>query len=644
MMALIVISCEETDELQNDPTGTSHVLNAKITKAESRAVWDTQPLSWDGSDMANSRTYAKPEGNGQDFYNQYWSVGDAISYFNTTHNSIYVSTKIDRNKDEYTTYFEQLSNAPGEALNTPYYYGVYPYKGDTKIATDGTVTFTFPEEQVYCEDSYANGANGMIARHKSEDQVLEFLNFCSYLQLQLTTTSDSIARKDIDRIVLKANNKEDLISGVGTITFNAEGYPEVTMDHKGSNNHIILNCKNQTINLDSAATKFWFVLPGNTTFTEGFNITVSFSDGTYFHKSTNSSISSITIERNHIKPLAKLPIKNEEILTSIIRYKLNPDPNPGSEASKFLEGSTFFTDVAGNPLTPHTVYNTVTGEYEVTFDGHLHTIKPNAFHASAQPDIDYIIFENSTAISIEESSFYMCTADSIIINNDISYIGKKAFEDCTVNKIIIEGDIHEIRDQAFRYAENLESLTIKGNVDYITESSFRGSEISSLYIYGRVIEIEALAFDGHEELEEIYIPYVEHIGDEAFQDCEALTTIDLHGVHIIGVDAFKKCKALESVCISRECKTISEGAFLGCNQLKNIYLYAEEPPTLEFDTGTDNPYIFELTATIHIPQGSLEKYAADKNWLFYINRKQVIADITPEQIKEHFGENAHENL
>lgn len=648
IMALIAVSCQETDVLQNDSTDASSTLSAKITKTESRAVWYAEPLSWDGSDMAKSRTYAKPEGQGKEYYHQYWSVGDKISYFNNTFNSMYVSTKADEGTDEYTTYFEQVSMAPGEALNnTPYYYGVYPYKEDTKIATDGTVTFTFPEHQEYCVDSYANGANGMIARHQSEDQVLEFLNFCSYLQLQLTTPSDSIAGKDIDKIILKANNSEDLMSGVGTITFNADGFPEVTMDHENSINHIVLDCKNQTINLDSVVTKFWFVLPGNFTFTKGFSITVSFSDGTYFHKSTKASVSEINseikIERNHIKPLAELPLEVQDLLNSTIRYKYNTNTNPGNEKFIFNQNEYQFTDENGNVLTTHTTYNNETGEYIITFNGRLHNIYSNAFRdVYGQPDIDYIIVENSTAIVLEDDAFYKCTADSIIIKNDIERIGDQVFANSSTTKLIIEGDIHTIDYQAFRGTRYLKTVTIKGEVENIESMGFLGSSISNLYIDDRVTNIGPHAFDMCWYLETISLPKVEHIGASAFYECDAIETIDLHGVHKIGPDAFRGCDGLKFVCISRECKEIEEGAFIECPNLQNVYIYATEPPALVCKNQND-PYIFDSNTTIHIPQGSLEKYATDKNWLFYINRRQVIADITPEQIQEHFGENAHES-
>lgn len=648
IMVLISVSCKETDtplespKQENTPSKAPGTLYAIISKAESRAVWDTQPLSWEGIDCVDSRTYAKPEGIGDEYYNQYWSSGDAISYFETTQNLKYTSDIVGNN-DEYIANFTPAEGATGtgEALNTGYYYGVYPYKEDTQIDTDGTVTFTFPEIQDYCKDSYANGFNGMIARHQNADEDLYFLNFCSYLQLKLKTNDSEIAAKDIDKIVLKANNQDDFLSGVGTITFNSEGFPEVTMDHEKSINHLVLNCRNQKNNLGSVETKFWFVLPGGFTFTKGFNITVSFTDGTYIKKWTKENIGAITIDRNHIKPLATLTPTKGDLFTSVIRYKYETDTDPGKEAIEFAENVVYFRDEAGNPLTPHTFYNSSTEEYEITFNGHLYSIEKNTFDTPTAPDIDFIFIENSTAIDIKDFAFWNCTAETITIDNDIISIGFEAFGMSNLEDLTINGDIHTIDTQAFLLSDYLETVVFNGAIEHIDEEGFSGSSLTSIYVLKRINNIGSQGFYMCSFLKNISLPYVEHIEDKAFIGCKSLETIDLHGVHRIGISAFNGCTSLRSVCISRDCKEIGEGAFIGLKKLKNVYLYASQPPKLNHATGQDNPYVFELTTKIHIPEESLDAYLQDKDWKYYYDKDMLIADITPEDIKEHFGEDAH---
>ena len=629
IMALIAVSCTETDVLQNNPTNGLQRLNAKITKAESRAIWEPQPLSWEGLDMVNSRTYAVPEGDGKKYYHQYWSIGDEISYFKTTKNLKYISSKVDAKEDEYITYFTQSTQGEGEPLATEYNYGVYPYKEDTQIATDGTVTFTFPEEQLYCKDSYANGHNFMIGRHKSEDQVLEFLNFCSYIKFQLK----SDVNKDVDKIVLKANNQQDFMTGVGTIAFNAEGYPEVTMDHERSFNHLVLNCREEITKLRSdSITNFWFVLPGNFTFTEGFTITVSFTDGTYFKKSTKENLGPIKIERNHIQPIAELPLPSDSLKTSVIRYKYESQPTTLKDAIVFPNNS--FKDEDGNSLTPHTTFDSTTGIYEVNFDGHLYSIEQDAFYIEDKPNINWIKINNSTAIEIASQAFQFSTADSIIFNNDIISINQETFAFSDAKIIKINGDIHTINTASFAFCYSLDSIKVTGEIENISYQGFATSTVETVIVLERVTNIENQAFYSCTSLKNIKLPKVEHIGDKAFYGCSNMDSIDLCAVHQIGESAFAGCVQLKEVCISKDCISIGNNSFANLRNLKTIYIYASEPPVLELGNNFKLYTVFPANATIHIPEGSLKKYQNANDYWKTLNLKP---DITEKQIADHYG-------
>lgn len=636
---LIAASCDKADVIQETPTDAPFKLSAKITRAESRAVWENQPLNWDGSEHVNSRTYAKPEGDGTQYYHQYWSVGDAISYFKGTQNLMYTSSKTDVNKDEVETHFNPPTVSPGDGypLSTGYFYGVYPYKEDTKIDTDGTVTFTFPNEQEYCEDSYASGYNGMIGKHTNEDEILEFLNFCSYLQLQITASSD-ISNKKIDRIILKANDKHDLLSGVGTITYNTSE-PEVNMIHELSSNVITLNCKRHNVTLNKS-TKFWFVLPGNFTFSTGFHVTVVFTDGSYFNKSTkthleNGSPYKITIDRNHIKRVQSFEVN--ELLTAIIRYKYNnPEDNYPSNLYPLNEKIPLFMDKEGNELRYNHFYNEETDEFFINFsstdgndpfEGILNSFGANIFSVRYD-DIRYIAVDNCNSINLNDFVFYLCSADSIAINNDVTTIGKEAFSRSTIKKIAIDGDVHTIGSRAFTYHKSLESVEIKGQVNVIERSAFNGSTIQSINISERVTNIEAEAFYECSQLTTANIPHVEHIGESAFAGT-SLSSIDLSHVHKIGADAFKYCDYLETIRISSKCIQIGEGAFVGCGLMTetgtvNICLYATTPPEL-VDTNNDgDPFIFSPADNynIYVPEESVEAYKTA--WRWYADKIQAI--------------------
>ena len=634
IMVLIAASCDKADVVQETPADTPFKLSAKITRAESRAVWETQPLNWDGSENVNSRTYAKPEGDGTEYYHQYWSVGDAVSYFKGTQNLMYTSSKTDEGKDEYTTYFNPPTVSPGNGypLTTGYCYGVYPYKEDTKIDENGTVTFTFPNEQEYCEDSYASGYNGMIGKHRNEEEVMEFLNFCSYLQLEITASSDNISNKRIDRIILKADDEHDLLSGVGTITYNTSE-PEVNMIHELSSNMITLNCKNHNVTL-SSPTKFWFVLPGNFTFSTGFHVTVVFTDGSYFNKSTKTHLENgnpykITIDRNHIKRVQSFEVN--QLLTAIIRYRYNnSEDNHANNLFPFNDNNPLFMDQEGKPLRYNHFYNVETGEFNINFsstdsddpfEGILNSFGNNIFNIDYD-DIHYIAVDNCSNINLNDYVFYFCSADSIAINNDITTIGKQAFSMSTVKKIEINGDVQRIAEQAFLFHGNLQSLEINGQVNVIESLAFQYSSIASINISERVTDIGKMAFFAC-PLTTAYLPQVEHIGDAAFSNT-LLRNIDLNNVHKIGQDAFKQCSQLETIKISSNCEQIGEGAFVGCGsgtrtKVVNIYLDAKKPPILvESSTDTDeDPFIFDTKNdkfNIYVPAESVDAYKSAWHW------------------------------
>ena len=62
-----------------------------------------------------------------------------------------------------------------------------------------------------------------------------------------------------------------------------------------------------------------------------------------------------------------------------------------------------------------------------------------------------------------------------------------------------------------------------------------------------------------------------HIGEYAFQSCDALTTVNLPEATIIGKSAFWACDALASISLPTA-TTIGDNVFYGCNKLTNISL------------------------------------------------------------------------
>ena len=122
------------------------------------------------------------------------------------------------------------------------------------------------------------------------------------------------------------------------------------------------------------------------------------------------------------------------------------------------------------------------------------------------------------------------------------------------------------------------------------------------------------AFLGCINLSVVNVPGVKYIEKRAFENCYAIESINLDSVITIDDSAFWACTSLTSVTISKYCIMIGEGAFCNASNLKEVYLYAVEPPFIKTDN-FDSSYAFDAThadLVIYIPTGSIDDYVDDE--------------------------------
>ena len=614
LIAIIAISCEKIEDPEGGlwtdipKTLSAHTpaFGSQGSDSNSRALSENAPESWTNSEMPDTRTYAVINPNEENEYIQYWSTGDAISVFFTTANLKYTLTGFnDKGEQDYGYFHLAGEEISGDELYTEYFYSIYPYKEDTEMFDYGCAAYTFPEKQHYNAelkgDSYFNGENGMIAKElKSEyDEVLYFQNFCSYLQLRLF--NDEETPKSVKKITLTANNPYDKIAGRGDIEYEGE-VPVVYMYYEATNK-ITLDC-GSGVELSQDAenpTKFWFVVPGGFTFTEGFNITVIFSDNSYFKKSTTKQIG---IERSHIKPMASF--KPEGIKPNgPIRYKYKS----GNKEEAFPLKNTFYAEDGSALDIVDQVYDEKTGEWVVLLTGTLKTIGGNSFNESGS-DIEYIKVDNGDeSVKVSDFAFYNCTADNIIILNDVDEIGESAFTGSTIANLNIYGDVASIKNSAGT-GSSIENINITGSVQIIEEQAFSGCDDLQTINIDNVETIGYRAFYDCHNLKQVSVPGVKYIDAGAFRSCTSLETIDLGSVVTIEDNAFMDCRSLTEVIISENCTLIGEGAFCNAVSLQTVYCYAAEPPFIKTDN-SDKSYVFDIThpnLVIYIPKGSKSKY------------------------------------
>lgn len=662
LIALITISCNENDDQWGKPTAPlvipkTFYAQTPIPDSQTRAAWDCTAESW-----ADTRTYAVVDPDNAAEYFQYWNEGDAISLFFTTQNLKYSLRSFKNDSLDYGIFELEGSAIKGADLTTGYYYSVYPYKESTLINNRGRISYQFPWYQHYSGDTYANGENGMVAieHAATTDSILYFQNFCSYLQLRLATENGEV--KSVRRITLISNNDDDALAGEGSVDVTEGGEPVVSMKMTASNK-IVLDCGSGVeLSKDiNNPTRFWFVVPGDFTFSQGFSVTVAFDDYSFFQKSTTKPIS---IERSHIKPMAPF-VPESLVATGPIRYKYH---DVTIDQPYHFDTHTFFGEDGEALDVIDQIYDEETDEWVVLLSDTLRLIGGNSFSLQT-PDIEYIKVDNGEVpISCDKYAFFDCTADSLMIYNDIDWIDEEAFAgsaikdlkiygDVTtlmknaatgsvIENLIIDGDVVTIGVNAFSGSKHLTTIDIDGNVETIKDGAFQGCEIlESVVISGNVDTIGQQAFSGCTMLNSITVNSAETIGYRAFYRCSGLTDVNIPGIKYLNMGAFRACTSLETitlesvitiddnaffdcsslktVVISPDCTMIGEGAFCNAKSLETVYCHAVKPPFIKTDN-SKNSYVFENTSPalrIYIPIGSYNDYT---NVNYFKN--QVLAD------------------
>lgn len=228
----------------------------------------------------------------------YWHNSDEISIFaGTTKNLKY---KFEGETGSRTGKFSCVTSntSGGTALDCN--YAIYPYSALTTMLASGNIEYSLSSSQKYAENSFAPNANIMVAATENTDNThFQFKNVVGYLKLQLYGNNTSV------KTITLTGNKSEKLTGNATITASFGKEPTLTLDDNATNK-VTLNCESAVkLSSDSAKpTEFWFALPP-VTFSEGFTITVTDSEGNQFKKSTSKKV---VIARNTILPMQSIEV------------------------------------------------------------------------------------------------------------------------------------------------------------------------------------------------------------------------------------------------------------------------------------------------------------------------------------------------
>ena len=232
-----------------------------------------------------------------------WNAGDEISLFNGTADNLkFGFTEEEGVRGGSFTPVNPSATMEGEPV--PHIYAVYPYASGTTVSSDGTISLTLPAEQAYYGGvSFARGANTMVSVTENPSDNLVFKNVCGYMQLKLYGEGAPVTS-----VTLKGNGDE-LLAGPASVTAAPDGAPSVAMQ-SGATKKVSVVCATP-VSLGSDAehcTTFLLAIPP-TTFSGGFTVTVTDSDGYVFEKKTTKNY---TVARNAVFPMAPLNIRESE--------------------------------------------------------------------------------------------------------------------------------------------------------------------------------------------------------------------------------------------------------------------------------------------------------------------------------------------
>ena len=546
-----------------------------------------------------------------------WNKGDEVSVF-------YRSDANQRwqyqGEDGESVGVLHCIDAGTATVETTRVVAIYPYNTDYLFNPETyTILATLPAVQSYKQESYGANANIMVSSGDSGHISLK--SVCGWFKLQLTGSGEKV-----QSITLRGNNDEMVAGALLIDSSDATATPTSTMS-----NEVMLDC-GEGIVLGAESTSFYIAVPPQS-FEQGITVEIKDSEELTMTLSTDAAI---TLERNHIQPMAVAEFEADKVLVNnVIRY---------TATDKVTKGWTF--DDFGANILSH-AFNEDTGEGTITFDNELLLIGDYAF-SNCESLTSITIPDSVTTIGCE--AFYQCISlTSVTIPDSVTTIKPAAFTHCNSlaefkGKFASEDGRCLIIDNtlnAFAPA-GLTEYTISDSVTAIGEAAFRDCyEITSVSMHDGITTIGGYAFANCGSLNNITIPCsvkavgtgafyacgslpsiivpdsVITIGDYAFYSCSGLTSATIgNGVTTIGDEAFRVCSSLTSATIGESITTIGVLAFEDCNNLASIYCKATTPPSLA------NSYygVFDHNASsrkFFVPSGSIEAYKSAEYWSNY---------------------------
>lgn len=239
-----------------------------------------------------------------------WHAGDRISVFD--HSTLNRPYRFEGESGDSAGDFSPLPfEGSDSGSELPGITAVYPYSSETVMNDNGVLQVILPSEQEYADNSFASGANLMVAA--PEDHNLLFRNVCSYLVIQLYGEGISASEMTL------SGNHSEVLAGPALVTSAPGEMPTLSLSESGPTQ--VSLCFPDPVPLGASKAhcrQFWFVLPP-TVLSEGFTLEVKDARGHVFEKKMTREM---TLERNRLYRMAPLDLYD---LVEVTNYALLAD-------------------------------------------------------------------------------------------------------------------------------------------------------------------------------------------------------------------------------------------------------------------------------------------------------------------------------
>lgn len=212
-------------------------------------------------------------------------------------------------------------------------------------------------------------------------------------------------------------------------------------------------------------------------------------------------------------------------------------------------------------------------------------------------------------LGIAENAFYGCEGlVSIYIPNSVTTIGDYAFNDCySLSSIDIPNSVTSIGNYAFYGCEGLTSVSIGKSVWSIGDDVFYGCR--------NLLSITVASGNSNYDSRDNCNAIIRTTSNKLMTGC--MNTTIPNSVTSIGQGAFVSGSGMTMLVIPSSVTTIGGYAFVECSDLEIVKCLGTVPPRM---TGSD---IFSEdtynNATLVVPRGSEEAYAATDDWWLFNN-------------------------